>query len=82
MVSSLRAAPRPGYGLAARSHTFSSSTGVSTAPTLGATFYGGTGRAGYSVGRLLQGEFTFGGLGALDTTHSTDFSSGKSDSEY
>lgn len=30
MVSSLRQPPRPGYGLAARSHTFSSSTGVST----------------------------------------------------
>ncbi|KAI8423369.1 hypothetical protein MSG28_014370 [Choristoneura fumiferana] len=53
MVSSLRQAPRPGYGLAARSHTFSSSTG---------------------------GDFTFSGMG--DKTHSTDFSSGKSDSEY
>ncbi|XP_045455249.1 actin-binding LIM protein 2 [Melitaea cinxia] len=50
VVSSLRAAPRPGYGLAARSHTFSSST---------------------------AGDFTFSGLG--DKTHSTDFSSGKSD---
>lgn len=31
VVSSLRSAPRPGYGLAARSHTFSSSTAVSIA---------------------------------------------------
>ncbi|XP_026313652.1 actin-binding LIM protein 1-like isoform X2 [Hyposmocoma kahamanoa] len=55
VVSSLRAAPRPGYGLAGlanRSHTFSSST---------------------------AGDFTFSALG--DKTHSTDFSSGKSDSE-
>ncbi|XP_075986522.1 actin binding LIM protein Uncoordinated 115a isoform X4 [Anticarsia gemmatalis] len=50
VVSSLRAAPRPGYGLAPRSHTFSSST---------------------------AGDFTFSGMG--DKTHSTDFSSGKSD---
>ncbi|XP_053619615.1 actin-binding LIM protein 3 isoform X4 [Plodia interpunctella] len=50
VVSSLRAAPRPGYGLANRSHTFSSST---------------------------AGDFTFSGMG--DKTHSTDFSSGKSD---
>ncbi|XP_028040559.1 actin-binding LIM protein 2 isoform X3 [Bombyx mandarina] len=50
VVSSLRSAPRPGYGLAARSHTFSSST---------------------------AGDFTFSGMG--DKTHSTDFSSGKSD---
>ncbi|XP_049880575.1 actin-binding LIM protein 3 isoform X3 [Pectinophora gossypiella] len=50
VVSSLRAPPRPGYGLAARSHTFSSST---------------------------AGDFTFSALG--DKTHSTDFSSGKSD---
>ncbi|XP_047512733.1 actin-binding LIM protein 2 isoform X1 [Pieris napi] len=50
VVSSLRSAPRPGYGLSARSHTFSSST---------------------------AGDFTFSGLG--DKTHSTDFSSGKSD---
>ncbi|XP_050681817.1 actin-binding LIM protein 2 isoform X2 [Leptidea sinapis] len=50
VVSSLRSAPRPGYGLAARSHTFSSST---------------------------AGDFTLSGLG--DKTHSTDFSSGKSD---
>ncbi|XP_052752848.1 actin-binding LIM protein 2 isoform X1 [Galleria mellonella] len=50
VVSSLRAVPRPGYGLANRSHTFSSST---------------------------AGDFTFSGMG--DKTHSTDFSSGKSD---
>ncbi|CAH2984827.1 unnamed protein product [Chilo suppressalis] len=50
VVSSLRTAPRPGYGLANRSHTFSSST---------------------------AGDFTFSGMG--DKTHSTDFSSGKSD---
>ncbi|GBP28816.1 Actin-binding LIM protein 1 [Eumeta japonica] len=50
VVSSLRQPPRPGYGLAARSHTFSSSTGA---------------------------DFSFSGMG--DKTHSTDFSSGKSD---
>ncbi|XP_060807051.1 actin-binding LIM protein 1 isoform X3 [Amyelois transitella] len=48
-VVSSRAAPRPGYGLANRSQTFSSTAG----------------------------DFTFSGMG--DKTHSTDFSSGKSD---
>ncbi|KOX70759.1 Actin-binding LIM protein 1 [Melipona quadrifasciata] len=51
IVSSLRHIPKPGYGLAPRSHTFSSTGG--------------------------SGDYSFSGMG--DKTHSTDFSSGKSD---
>ncbi|CAB3222892.1 unnamed protein product [Arctia plantaginis] len=69
VVSSLRSAPRPGYGLAPRSHTFSSSTAVSMRP------------AHYTPHTYTpldtSGDFTFSGMG--DKTHSTDFSSGKSD---
>ncbi|XP_054288592.1 actin-binding LIM protein 3 isoform X4 [Macrosteles quadrilineatus] len=54
VVSALRHVPKPGYGLAPRSHTFSSTAGTAT-----------------------PGDFSFSGLG--EKTHSTDFSSGKSD---
>ncbi|XP_046667258.1 actin-binding LIM protein 3 isoform X4 [Homalodisca vitripennis] len=54
VVSALRHVPKPGYGLAPRSHTFSSTAGSAT-----------------------PGDFSFSGLG--EKTHSTDFSSGKSD---
>ncbi|XP_039291677.1 actin-binding LIM protein 3 [Nilaparvata lugens] len=54
VVSALRHVPKPGYGLAPRSHTFSSTAGTTT-----------------------PGDFSFSGLG--EKTHSTDFSSGKSD---
>ncbi|XP_044003455.1 actin-binding LIM protein 2 isoform X2 [Aphidius gifuensis] len=57
VVSSLRHIPKPGYGLAPRSHTFSSTGGSVSA---------------------LPGDFSFSG-GLCDKTHSTDFSSGKSD---
>ncbi|KAG8287557.1 Actin-binding LIM protein 3 [Homalodisca vitripennis] len=57
VVSALRHVPKPGYGLAPRSHTFSSTAGSAT-----------------------PGDFSFSGLG--EKTHSTDFSSGKSDSKY
>ncbi|XP_075986523.1 actin binding LIM protein Uncoordinated 115a isoform X5 [Anticarsia gemmatalis] len=72
VVSSLRAAPRPGYGLAPRSHTFSSSTAVSmrAAPPPHAPHTPHT-------PLNTSGDFTFSGMG--DKTHSTDFSSGKSD---
>ncbi|KAI4491224.1 hypothetical protein M0802_010320 [Mischocyttarus mexicanus] len=56
VVSSLRHIPKPGYGLAPRSHTFSSTGGSVSA---------------------LPGDYSFSGMG--DKTHSTDFSSGKSD---
>ncbi|XP_021936702.1 actin-binding LIM protein 3 isoform X4 [Zootermopsis nevadensis] len=56
VVSSLRAAPKPGYGLKS-----------STLPA--------TGRNGGPAG--FAGDFSFSGLG--DKTHSTEFSSGKSD---
>ncbi|XP_066998830.1 actin-binding LIM protein 1 isoform X6 [Anabrus simplex] len=56
VVSALRHVPKPGYGLAPRSHTFSS-----------------TGGSASNIG----GDFSFSGLG--DKTHSTEFSSGKSD---
>ncbi|XP_069699460.1 actin-binding LIM protein 2 isoform X3 [Periplaneta americana] len=56
VVSSLRAAPKPGYGLKS-----------STLPAAG--------RNGGPAG--LAGDFSFSGLG--DKTHSTEFSSGKSD---
>ncbi|XP_011497253.1 PREDICTED: actin-binding LIM protein 3 [Ceratosolen solmsi marchali] len=56
VVSSLRYIPKPGYGLAPRSHTFSSTGGSISA---------------------LPGDYSFSGMG--DKTHSTDFSSGKSD---
>ncbi|XP_075213733.1 actin binding LIM protein Uncoordinated 115a isoform X3 [Lycorma delicatula] len=54
VVSALRHVPKPGYGLAPRSHTFSSTAGTTT-----------------------PGDFSFSGMG--EKTHSTDFSSGKSD---
>ncbi|XP_029042522.1 actin binding LIM protein Uncoordinated 115a isoform X4 [Osmia lignaria lignaria] len=56
VVSSLRHIPKPGYGLAPRSHTFSSTGGSVSA---------------------LPGDYSYSGMG--DKTHSTDFSSGKSD---
>ncbi|XP_034255716.1 actin-binding LIM protein 1 isoform X2 [Thrips palmi] len=56
VVSALRHVPKPGYGLAPRSHTFSSTGGSVSG---------------------IAGDYSFSGLG--EKTHSTEFSSGKSD---
>ncbi|KAL1513257.1 hypothetical protein ABEB36_002687 [Hypothenemus hampei] len=56
VVSALRHVPKPGYGLAPRSHTFSSTAGSYP---------------------HIPGDYSFSGMGVK--THSTDFSSGKSD---
>ncbi|KAH9644639.1 hypothetical protein HF086_011808 [Spodoptera exigua] len=53
VVSSLRAAPRPGYGLAPRSHTFSSST----ATTDGGVATRGVARAAGSVAGSVAGRY-------------------------